>query len=393
MNRTLLVVLLGLLISTALISAAAASRPVVYTPGVTPGTTAKWELNDYYDASYLQMTVLNVSTAVVTTKITVTEANNTQVSGVVGLSVSNLSVAMVPVVDTITAKITTWNGNNGEMQVKSTGFVNSTGVIQIIAGNTNAQTALASGQSGVIVTTYIPSVNTNDIGINSVIYYRSCTPNFPSVPTDEIHCSNITLSSKAGMFPLALDANTTLTADVISNIPVLSYKIGPISLPPILISGNLSGMDQLALNVPISVSNAVVSVIFGHVRNIIGVTFPTPEGTITGKWDQQTGLLTSYVDDETAVSSLTLVSTNAFNGAKASLYADVILAWTDIWYVIGGAGAGYFWAGVAIYVIGFVMMTSWDATVTLRQKTILRIIIVVMGAVLIMGAFLMGGVI
>ncbi len=370
-----------------------AASPVVYSPGVTPGMTAKWGLNDYYDASYLSMKVLNVSGSVITANVVVTEPNNTQVSKTIGLSVTNLSVALVPVVNTITAKITAWNGNNGVITVTSTGFVNGTGAVQVIPGGVNDTTTLTSGSSEISISAYIPNVNSNDIGINGVIYYRSCF--FTSVPSplSEARCSVVPLVNEFGDLPLALNSNTTLKTNVVSNIPVLDFKVGPLSLPPMFISGNLSNKEQLALNVPISVYSAGVNDLFGYVRNIVGVSFSTPEGVINARWDQQTGLLVSYADNENVITSLSLVSTNAFNGSKQSPYAYLIIARADMMSVVVGAYAGYFWSSVSLYILGFCLMIGWDTTAERDQKTASRVVIVICGIAAAVFILMLGGVI
>lgn len=393
MNRGLVIVTLCLFVTMSIIPVIYANGAVVYTPGVTPGMSAKWELNDYYDASYLAMNVLNVSNSLVTAKITVTEVNNTQISKIVGLSVSNLSVVMVPIVNTITAKVVAWNGNNGEIRVQSAGFVNGTGTVQVIAGGTNNTTVLTSGSSEVDVTTYAPGINTNNIGINGIIKYRSCPSALAVLQTNENRCLTVTLSNESGVFPLRLNSNTTINTRVTSSIPVLDFNVGPISLPPILISGNLSNKDQLSLNVPVSVSNNGVGIFFGHVRNLLAVSFPTPEGTISGQWDQQTGLMTSYVVNENAITSISLVSTNAFNGEKTTIQTEFVIAESGVWSVIGGMYAGYFWSCVITYVIGFAMMTWWDASINLKRKNLVRFAIIVIGGISIIGTLIIGGVI
>lgn len=370
-----------------------AGGPVVYKPGVTPGMTAKWGLNDYYDASYLSMKVLNVSGSVITTNVVVTEPNNTQVSKTIGLSVTNLSVALVPIVNKITAKITSWNGNNGIITVTSTGFVNGTGTVQVIPGGVNDTTTLTSGSSEISISAYIPNVNSNNIGINGVIYYKSCL--FTSVVHSTLSatsCSAVPLVNEFGELPLALNSNTTLKTNVVSNIPVLDFKIGPISLPPIFISGNLSNKEQLALNVPISVYGAGVNDLFGYVRNIVGVSFSTPEGVINARWDQQTGLLVSYADNENVITSLSLVSTNAFNGSKQSPYAYLIIARADMLSAVIGAYAGYFWSVVSLYVLGFCLTVGWDAVAEKHQKTAIRAVIVISGIAAGLFILMLGGV-
>jgi hypothetical protein len=103
--------------------------------------------------------------------------------------------------------------------------------------------------------------------------------------------------------------------------------------------------------------------------------------------------MTSYVVNENAITSISLVSTNAFNGEKTTIQTEFVIAESGVWSVIGGMYAGYFWSCVITYVIGFAMMTWWDASINLKRKNLVRFAIIVIGGISIIGTLIIGGVI